>query len=223
MNTNFDESALLGLFCDKEHFHEQICKPFTSDGYVCATETHRLILIKPELCKGEYAPGKLSVKRVINPDNIDITLTLAKLKKAIKKLSTVKEMEVVSPAVKCKDCDGDGEVEWEYVDTHRYTHLDYHKCPVCNGTGNEREAIMKPTGRMIPHKEAVIGIYEQKINAEHIVALCDAMELLGVDKVRYTASHSMGGNTFILSDGITVIICPNVAYTPGVWVNRKKK
>lgn len=29
--------------------------------------------------------------------------------------------------------------------------------------------------------------------------------------------------TLNLTDGITVIICPNVAYTPGVWVNRKKK
>lgn len=223
MKQEFNESALLALFYDSDHFREQIKAPFLSDGYVCATETHRLILIKSELCKGEYAPGKLSVKRVVNSDNIDITLRLSALKKAVKRLSSEKEMEVVSPAVKCNDCDGDGEVEWEYIDTHDHTHLEYHKCPVCNGTGNEREAIMKPTGRMIPPQEAVIGIYEQKFNAEHIVALCDAMELLGVDKVRYTASHSMGGNTFILADGITVIICPSVAYTPGVWVNRKKK
>lgn len=223
MNTNFDESALLGLFYDKEHFHEQICKPFTSDGYVCATETHRLILIKPELCKGEYAPGKLSVKRVINPDNIDITLTLAKLKKAIKKLSTVKEMEVVSPAVKCKDCDGDGEVEWSYEDKDGYTHEEYHSCPVCNGTGKSSPAIEEPTGRMIPAANASIGIYKNVFNAYQVLALCDAMELLGIDKCKYVASSNTGSNSFILTDEITVVICPCIADEPAVWVNRKRK
>lgn len=94
----FDETALLALFYESDHFHDQIRAPFMSDGYVCATETHRLILIKPELCKGEYAPGKLSVKKVMNPDNINITITLSKLKKAVKKLSSEEEMEVASPA-----------------------------------------------------------------------------------------------------------------------------
>lgn len=217
-----DEAALLALFYDSDHFREQIRAPFTSDGYVCATETHRLILIKPELCKSEYAPGKLSVKKVINPDNINITISLAKLKKAVKKLSTEQEMEIVSPAVECKDCGGDGTVQWEYVDRHGHTHLDYRECPICKGSGEERKAVEKPTGRMIPPLDALIGIYKHAFSAYNVLALCEAMEILGIDKVRYVASSEYGGNTFILTDGISVVMCPSIAYTPGVWINRKK-
>ena len=59
MNKEFDESALLALFYDSDYFREQIKAPFLSDGYVCATETHRLIMIKPEICKGDYKPNNL--------------------------------------------------------------------------------------------------------------------------------------------------------------------
>lgn len=223
MNTKFDESALLGLFYDKEHFREDIRAPFTSDGYVCATETHRLILIKPELCKGEYAPGKLSIKKVIKPENINITLTLVRLKKAVERMSNEKEMKTIQPAIECKDCDGDGEVEWSYEDKNGYTHEEYHTCPICNGSGQSSPAIEKPTGRMIPAANASIGIYENIFNAYHILALCDAMELLGIDKCKYVASSITGGNTFILTDEITVVICPCITDDPAVWVNRKRK
>lgn len=80
MNKEFDESALLALFYDSDYFREQIKAPFLSDGYVCATETHRLIMIKPEICKGDYKPNNLHVLKSLNPNNIDITLALASLK-----------------------------------------------------------------------------------------------------------------------------------------------
>lgn len=222
MKQEFNESALLALFYDSGHFREQIKAPFLSDGYVCATETHRVIMIKPEICKGEYKPNNLHVLKVLTPRNIDITLTLAKLKKALGRVSSEKEMKTIRPAIKCKDCDGDGEVEWSYEDKDGYTHEDYHTCPVCNGTGNSSPAIEEPTGRMIPVNEAVIGIYENIFNANQILALCDAMELLGIDKCKYVASSKAGGNTFILNDDITIVICPCIADTPSVWVNRKK-
>lgn len=223
MNKEFDESALLALFYDSDYFREQIKAPFLSDGYVCATETHRLIMIKPEICKGDYKPNNLHVLKSLNPNNIDITLALAELKDAVERVSTEKEMKTIRPAIECEDCDGDGEVEWEYEDKHNFTHREYHTCPVCKGTGNSSPAIEKPTGRLIPPYEASIGIYEQVFNAYQLLALCDAMELLGIDKCNYVASGNTGGNTFILTEEITVVICPYNVIKPTVWVNRKKK
>lgn len=223
MKQEFDESALLALFYDSDHFREKIQTPFLSDGYVCATETHRLILIKPEICKGEYKPNNMHVQKVLTPHNVDITLTLAKLKKAVERMSTVKEMKTIRPAIKCKDCDGDGEVEWSYEDKDGCTHEECYTCPICHGSGNSSPAVEEPTGRMIPDANASIGIYENIFNACNVIALCDAMELLGIDKVKYVASSITGGNTFILTDEITVVICPCIADTPSVWVNRKKR
>ena len=223
MKKEFNESALLALFYDSDHFREQIRAPFTSDGYVCATETHRLILIKPEICKGEYKPNKLHVQKILTPHNIDITLTLARLKKAVVRVSKEKEMKTIRPAIECKDCEGEGEVEWSYEDKDGYTHEEYHTCPICNGTGNSSPAIEEPTGRMIPAATASIGIYENIFNAYNILALCDAMEMLGIDKCKYVASSKVGGNSFSLTDEITVVICPCIADDPAVWVNRKRK
>lgn len=93
MKQDFNESALLALFYDSDHFREQIKAPFLSDGYVCATETHRLIMIKPEICNGDYKPNNLHVLKVLNPHNIDITLTLAKLKKAVGRVASEKRDE----------------------------------------------------------------------------------------------------------------------------------
>ena len=149
MKQDFNESALLALFYDSDHFREQIKAPFLSDGYVCATETHRLIMIKPEICNGDYKPNNLHVLKVLNPHDIDITLTLAKLKKAVGRVASEKEMKTIRPAIKCKDCDGDGEVEWSYEDKDGYTHEEYHTCPICNGSGNSSPAREEPTGRMI--------------------------------------------------------------------------
>lgn len=222
MKKEFDESALLALFYDSDHFREQIRTPFLSDGYVCATETHRVILIKPEICKGEYKPNNLHVLKTLKPQNINITLTLAKLKKAVERVSSEKEMKIIRPAIKCNDCEGEGEVEWSYEDKDGHTHEEYHTCPICKGSGNSSPAIEKPTGRMIPIQTAVIGIYENIFNAYQVLMLCDAMELLGIDKCKYVAS-SVAGNTFILSNEITVVICPCIAEMPDIWVNRKKK
>ena len=212
------EKELLALFYDSDHLY--IRTPFLSDGYVCATDTHRLILIKPEICKGEYKPNNLHVLKTLNPQNIDITLTLAKLKKAVGRVSMVKEMKTIRPAVECKDCDEYGEVEWFYEDKNGYTHKEYHSCPVCNGTGKSSPAIEEPTGRMIPAANASTGIYKNVFNAHHVLALCDAMELLGIDKCKYVASSANGGDTFILSEGITVVLCPCLAETE-VWICRK--
>lgn len=223
MKKEFDESALLALFYDSDHFSEQMRTPFLSDGYVCATETHRLILIRPEICKGEYKPNNMHVLKNLKPQNINITLTLAELKNAVRRVPSEKEMKIIRPAIECNDCEGEGEVEWSYEDKDGYTHKEYHTCPICNGTGIAYRAIEEPTGRMIPAYNAVIGIYENIFNAYQVLILCDAMELLGIDKCKYVASSKDGGNTFILSDEITVVIAPCIADTPGVWVNSKKK
>lgn len=217
----FNEARLLGLFLNPDHYREQIREPFLSDGYVCATETHRLIMIKPTLCKGEYKPNKLHVLETIPPNNIDITITFAALKRAIKSISSEPEFVTIRPAVVCNECGGDGEVEWEYTDSDRRTHHRYYVCPICKGTGESIPAVTKPTGRRVPSDEAVIGIYEHTFRAPQILKLCDAMQLLGLDKLRYIASNPNGGNVFELTDGISVVICNCASSKTKVWVSPK--
>lgn len=218
----FDESKLLALFYEPDYYREAMQTPFVSDGYVCATETHRLILFKPEICTGNYNSIKTPhVKNILKPHNINITLTLEQLKKAIDRVPQVAEIVTISPAVECKDCDGEGFVYWEYEDLSRIIHRKYLQCPICHGSGNSTKAVTKPTGRMVPSPEGVIGIYENRFRVEQLSKLCEAMDLLGLDKVKYVASHN-GPNTFILTDEITVLICSSTDKSVDTWVCQKK-
>lgn len=219
----FDESKLLALFYESDNYRVDFQAPFVSDGYVCASEAYRLILIKPEICTGNYNHIKTRhVKKILKPHNIDITLTLDQLKKAIDRIPQVAEIVTISPAIECKDCDGEGFVYWEYVDLARITHQRESECPICHGSGRSTKAVTKATGRMIPSPEGIIGIYENKFRVEHLSKLCEAMDLLELDTVKYVASHN-GPNTFILTDEITVLICSCTDKAVDTWVCKKKK
>lgn len=214
------EARLLALFYDPDYdLRPQICAPFLSDGCVCATETHRMIMINSEICVGEYKPYNLHVSKAIGT-NIDLTLTLAEIKSVLERISTQKEMKTIRPEVECKDCDGDGEVEWTYEDRDGYTHTEYYKCPVCNGSGVSTPAKEVPTGRMVPPDDALVGINKRKFIAEHIQALYDAVELLGLDEVRYVSDDERN-NVFILTDDIKVIICSCVRGETKAWIKPK--
>lgn len=218
----FDESKLLALFYEPGHYREAMQTPFVTDGYVCATETHRLILLKPEICTGDYNNVKTPlVKGLLKPHNINITLTLDQLQMAIDRVPQVAEFVTVQPAVECEDCDGEGYVDWEYVDLKGFTHRKYMKCPICNGSGDSAKAVTKATGRMIPSPEGVIGIHERKFRVEQLFKLCEAMELLELDKVNYVASYE-GPNTFILTDDIMVLICSCTDKSANAWICPKK-
>lgn len=222
-NKIFDEAALLGLFIDKEHINEKIRQPFESDGWICATEAHICLLVKPEYVKGSYKPNGLRVSKSMSKPNIDITLSLSDLLRGIEEVSTVEELKIISPAEKCEECKGLGEVEWEYEDSDGYTHREEFNCPICRGTGNIREEITKPTGRKIPEYNTRIGIYEQTFTASFILKICDAMQMLGIDKVRYVASSPQNGNLFILEDGIQIIIMPARGVKVEHWIKRKNR
>lgn len=207
MNPEFDERALLALFHDPDSDRQDIRAPFLAGGYVCATDNHSLILIRPEACRGTYPSQNLDVLRFLKPGKATpVTLTLADLRQAIAKVPGRKETRIVSPAVLCPECGGQGQVEWTRQTGEARIYRRYFECPACRGTGNSREAIEQPTGRRIPAPFEIIGIRRQIFNARLLLVLCDAMELLGLDKATYTAGADRASAIFALTDQVTVIL-----------------
>lgn len=222
MKQNFDENKLFDLFLDKENCRTEIRKPFVNNGWVAATETHFCLLIKPEYLKQTYEPGeKPNVSKILTESNLDITISRSELLEAIKAVSTEKEKRVIRPGVKCSECDGDGEVEWEYIDSDNYAHSEYFDCPICHGSGYKVNELTADTGRIVPSRSTTLGVYETPFSALLLLKVCDAMELLGIDKMQYVASYENKANRFILADGIQVIIMPQAYETPNVWVMKK--
>ncbi len=223
MNPEFDERALLALFHDPDSDREAFRAPFLAGGYVCATDNHSLILIRPEACRGTYRPQNLDVLRFLKPGkDAPATMTLADLRQAIAKVPGRQETRIVSPAVLCPECGGQGQVEWTRQTGEARIYRHYFECPACRGTGNSREAIKKPTGRRIPAPFEIIGIRRQVFNARMLLVLCDAMELLGIDKAAYTAGADRCSAIFTLTDQVTIILAPCVpAEKPAVSLPEK--
>lgn len=205
-----DEEALFDLFVGDDKFRPQFHKPFLQDGYVVATNTTILIRVRQELLKGEYTENSHAptVSKVFTDHNFDKAVTLEKLEAAIAQCPLEDEEILISKAVDCPDCDGDGEVEWEYTDKDFITHREYHECPVCYGSGTLSPAKYRKTGRKVPGYTAPIEVYGLNFRAILLMTLCDAMRLLGLSQAQYIARHIGKANIFRLADGVDVIIMP---------------
>lgn len=205
-----DEKSLFDLFVGDDVYRPQLHKPFLQDGYVVATDANILIRVRQELLNGEYTenPHAPTVSKVLTNHNFDKVVTLEKLEAAIAQCPLEDEEILISDAVDCPDCDGDGEVEWEYTDKDLNTYHKYYECPVCHGSGMLRPAKYRKTGRKIPEYNAPIDVYGLNFSAKLLMRLCDAMKLLGISQAQYAARHFGAANIFRLINGVDVILMP---------------
>lgn len=132
---------LLGLFTGNDDLRPNMMFPnlegdivSASDGYVLVSIPENELILKyntnekypntPKLFsdfeKGPLCSIKVKVETVAKE--------LAKCRMIADKL-----------VLKCKECGGTGNVEWEYEDKKRETHYAQHDCPLCDGTGQDEK------------------------------------------------------------------------------------
>ena len=203
-----DEQSLLKIFFDPYQGREKIEKPFLSDGYVCATETHNMILINPDILENQYEDNGMHATKAIKPDNVKITIPISRIEQAISECPKEIEYCTVIPEEPCSECNEEGSVLWEYTDSHHHTHREMYECPICNGSGVESPAVRRPTGREVPSWDSNISIRGLIFRAIYIKNLLDAARHIGVDHILYTSSHRNAGNVFRISPDVMVIIMP---------------
>jgi hypothetical protein len=156
INTPKSLQEVFKLFCGKDGLRPAMQEPFERNDKVYATDAFILIRCDKSHCDFEitnqYPTPK--VESVFSEPNMSVPL---KINAAMfDKYFTADEFELIGEDVKCKACDGHGEVEWEY---ESYTKDD--DCPVCDGSGIEDEQKPIKTGRK------TIGDYFVSINETH--------------------------------------------------------
>ena len=211
MKYQFNEQELLSLFYDKENdMRPDMAAPYLKNGYVCATEAHILIRIKAETLNGEY--NEIEGLNIDFPaDNCNFIISQQDLKTAIENIPKVEEEEKVGKDIECEECNGEGEVEWEYRDRNGNYHYDYHDCPKCYGDGYISHVKYQKTGRMIPDGDCPIRIRYVIIKAEFLEILVKAMEIIGVDEIRCVHQEYRTPCIFRVDDNIEIIIMPCLA------------
>ena len=195
-----NEAELLSIFCDKEEVRPLLKIPFFNTKYneVWSTDGRVLIRIKPGRLIDEYPKGELNLPPLECPCKKKITI--GAINKALDECPKVDEEIIVQDAVKCKECDGSGEVYWEYTDNHLHTHECLYDCPICDGTGEIKSEITRKTGKKTVDENAIIKVGNAYLYAKNICKLKSAMEHLGVTDAELLFNPEIKANEFAIED-----------------------
>lgn len=205
MNYNFDEKKLFGLFvADNDVYRPILNNPYRRDGYVYASDGQKLIRVKDGIVSGYYEMTN-GMTLNIPTDNCDYTITDMDIEKVLSEIPQVEEME--EKEIKCSECDGTGEVIWEYKDKNWETHENEYECPICGGTGYIN--VEKATGRMISDPDTVVKVGRNGIASTLLQVLLGAMKIVGVTEAHLVYQGNIT-NHFRIDKNISVILASNI-------------
>ena len=195
-----NEAELLSMFCDEKELRPLMRAPIFNTKYneVWSTDGGILIRIKPERLNGEYQKGELNLPNQECPCKKEVTI--GAIEEALNKCPQVDEEVVVQEAIECDECNGYGEVYWEYKAKHGRTYDCLHDCPICDGTGQKRPEMVGKTGRQVADDEAIIKVGNAYIFAKYIRTLKSAMEHLNVASVEMIFNPEKKMNEFAVGD-----------------------
>lgn len=205
MNYNFDEKKLFGLFvADNDTYRPILNNPYRRDGYVYASDGQKLIRVKEDIVSGDYeVTNELTFN--MPTDSCDYTITDMDIEKVLSEIPQVEEME--EKEIKCSECDGTGEVIWEYKDKNWETHENEYECPICGGTGYI--SVEKATGRMILDSDTVVKVGRNGIASTLLQVLLGAMKIVGVTEAHLVYQGNII-NHFRIDKNISVILASNI-------------
>ena len=201
-----NEQELFELFCDPHNDFAFKQKPYyeTRRKKVFATNGIILIMMDPSMLSESYEEIEKPSIYTVFRDSMEGNFTFESLKKVFDSFEMEKELVLMEEGKECEECNGLGEVEWEYTDKDGEMHFHYGDCPFCNGEGQECEDVFESTGFMIPTDDSIVRI--GKLFFRGIVAqkLLWAMEYFNVDK----AAFAEGGNSIsiTLNNGVEIAI-----------------
>lgn len=208
MNPITDEKLFFSLYFDTDAPHKEIQAPRDRGEFVMATDCHILIKVDKNLLKEKYEEATKPNLYPIEP-NRNVRLNLSQLERAILKYPLEEEEEEIAPAVPCPHCDGEGFVEWQFEDKNGYIHTSDDTCPVCNGTGNQRAAKIRKTGRKFPKYNLTMMVDGIPFNAYYIAVIAESMKQLGISEIYHTrVCEGANPNIFKIAEGIEVILMP---------------
>lgn len=125
---------ILTSFCDDDKYHEWMNKPFRVGLKAHSTDRHFLVIMDAEKIKDFKELPVLENKKLsgIIPDerNKSFDIEVSKIRSDFEKAPQVDCYDIIGEDVNCSECNGGGEVDWEYK--HHILEAD---CPVCDGEG----------------------------------------------------------------------------------------
>lgn len=209
MKKDFDEKQLFELYTAEYDYRAVLTRPFAIDDNVYASNGYRIIRIDSGLLKGEYSGGNVpkNIREATErynsiPISFNLSVTTGQLERALASIPQVDEVIETDSTEECPECHGRGVVEW-YYEGRRQDYYRDSECPECDGEGYVTTTVERRTGKMVPDKNAAIGLFGlDNISTDNARVLLDTMNLLTIDEVRLVSKGEVF--KFILDVGIEV-------------------
>lgn len=205
MNTEAIKEVLSLYTAPEGYGHPDLMTPFIQNGYAYATDAKAIIRFPKKYVLDGYNDQ-------IKPDcdflfkdehNQACTVFVSDLEAFVNDpyIPIIEESKSKGMNVECAECEGSGEVYWEYK--HYEGSFDR---PVCNGSGYSFNSHMALTGRKIKCPDDVINISGVGFKLKYIEILIRTLQLLEVRWCEWVIRAESNRNTFKIEDVYAVIM-----------------
>ena len=200
-----NEQELFELFCDPHSHHVAAHKPYyeTRCKKVFATNGIILIMMDPSMLSESYDEIEKPSIYTVFRDSMEGYFTFESLKKVFESFEMKKELVLIEKGRECEECNGLGEVEWEYTDKDGEMHFRYADCPSCKGEGKAKY-VFESTGFTIPTEDSIVRIGKSFFRGIVIQKLLWVMEYFNVDKAAFAEGDISINIT--LNNGVEIAI-----------------
>ena len=171
-----NQLELFKMFCGNDEIRPAMLLPFEWNGKICATDAHKLIRCDKAFLEFELTNPHKGLNTDAAIPKITCNRIVANKLEDFEVFKTADELVKNGKDIECVECDGDGEVEWEYG---RHTKTD--ECPVCDGSGYSSESRLVPNGKKTFEKDAYLTIDGVFFNVNIFIVVFEAQKIIGED------------------------------------------
>lgn len=196
-----------------DDFREWMQKPFLIGDHAYATDAHVMVIVPKDRVTGinelERGDPEFVLKVIPAERNMNSDVPVEVLKAAIEKAPLVDEMKETK--TECKECDGAGEVEWDYG---KWTKE--FDCPVCYGEGSTYTKI--PSGNKILSNDGYMKIGNSYFRVKMISDIVKVAELLEESEIRFIYQKESNNANMIQIKDVEMLLsrCYAAAIEEGV-------
>jgi len=161
------------LFYGNDNLRPAFYNPLPWESKIYATDAHALIITDESNIDFEFENEHKghNLSTILPPVNISEILIIPELEH----LKTADETKEVGEDVKCTECDGHGEVEWEYEGWTKYD-----DCPKCDGSGYEETTRDVLTGNKT-FRNVIVKVKDTYFQIKYFNKLLEVQKILGGD------------------------------------------
>lgn len=208
---------VLDSFCDDTRIWSD--RPRPQDGFIYATDTYKIIRIEKSKCNLEYETHERQPKdysQLFPTPKCSLTLDVAKTLQEIANLPYAETIRFKDKECKCKECNGSGEVEWNYTSDDGDEYFNDFDCPVCDGSGYIKT-------KRIYRNERNIAINGISFQIEHLVVALESIKELGYNKATITQLELAKAMRIDVEPGVEILIMPNTLMATDISITLKEK